>query len=149
MSKQTPKAIRGTQDILGGEAEAFGLVVAAFERVRRLYRFGRAEFPVFEKTEVFARSLGETTDVVSKEMYSFEDRGGESVTLRPEFTAGVEGGRGGGRGGARGQGSLPPHRAFRVLCLIFLVGGRGGSTWTVSRGSPRWSFISIRTAGPR
>ena len=89
MSKQTPKAIRGTQDIFGGEAEAFSLVVAAFERVRRLYRFGRAEFPVFEKTEVFARSLGETTDVVSKEMYSFEDRGGESMTLRPEFTAGI------------------------------------------------------------
>jgi hypothetical protein len=45
--------------------------------------------PVFEKTEVFSRSLGETTDVVSKEMYSFEDRGGESLTLRPEFTAGI------------------------------------------------------------
>ena len=45
--------------------------------------------PVFEKTEVFARSLGETTDVVSKEMYSFEDRGGDSLTLRPEFTAGI------------------------------------------------------------
>ncbi len=45
--------------------------------------------PVFERTEVFARSLGETTDVVSKEMYSFDDRGGESLTLRPEFTAGI------------------------------------------------------------
>jgi histidyl-tRNA synthetase len=45
--------------------------------------------PVFEKTTVFSRSLGETTDVVSKEMYSFEDRGGESLTLRPEFTAGL------------------------------------------------------------
>jgi len=45
--------------------------------------------PVFEKTEVFSRSLGETTDVVSKEMYSFEDRGGEGITLRPEFTAGI------------------------------------------------------------
>jgi histidyl-tRNA synthetase len=45
--------------------------------------------PVFEKTEVFSRSLGETTDVVSKEMYSFEDRGGDSLTLRPEFTAGI------------------------------------------------------------
>ncbi|MEN9683560.1 MAG: hypothetical protein RLZZ427_1311, partial [Pseudomonadota bacterium] len=63
--------------------------VEAFERVRRLYRFRRAEMPVFEKTAVFSRSLGETTDVVSKEMYSFEDRGGESLTLRPEFTAGI------------------------------------------------------------
>jgi len=85
----TPQAIRGTQDIFGPEAEAFSHVVETFERVRRLYRFRRAEMPVFEKTAVFSRSLGETTDVVSKEMYSFEDRGGESLTLRPEFTAGI------------------------------------------------------------
>ncbi|HKX77698.1 MAG TPA: histidine--tRNA ligase [Novosphingobium sp.] len=85
----TPQAIRGTQDIFGAEAEAFARVVETFERVRRLYRFRRAEMPVFEKTAVFSRSLGETTDVVSKEMYSFEDRGGESLTLRPEFTAGI------------------------------------------------------------
>jgi histidyl-tRNA synthetase len=89
MSKKTPQAIRGTQDIFGQDAEAFAFVVETFERVRRLYRFRRVEMPVFEKTEVFARSLGETTDVVSKEMYSFEDRGGESLTLRPEFTAGI------------------------------------------------------------
>ena len=85
----TPQAIRGTQDIFGAEAEAFARVVDTFERVRKLYRFRRAEMPVFEKTAVFSRSLGETTDVVSKEMYSFEDRGGESLTLRPEFTAGL------------------------------------------------------------
>ena len=88
-SSKTPQAIRGTQDIFGAEAEAFAFVVETFERVRKLYRFRRAEFPVFEKTEVFARSIGETTDIVSKEMYSFEDRGGESLTLRPEFTAGI------------------------------------------------------------
>ena len=86
---KTPGAIRGTQDIFGADAEAFAFVVETFERVRRLYRFRRVEMPVFEKTEVFARSLGETTDVVSKEMYSFEDRGGDSLTLRPEFTAGI------------------------------------------------------------
>lgn len=85
----TPKAIRGTQDIFGAEAEAFAHVVETFERVRKLYRFRRVEMPVFEKTTVFSRSLGETTDVVSKEMYSFEDRGGDSLTLRPEFTAGI------------------------------------------------------------
>lgn len=89
MSKNTPKAIRGTQDIFGADAEAFAFVVETFERVRRLYRFRRVEMPVFEKTEVFSRAIGETTDVVSKEMYSFEDRGGESLTLRPEFTAGI------------------------------------------------------------
>lgn len=85
----TPQAIRGTQDIFGAEAEAFAHVVETFERVRKLYRFRRAEMPVFEKTAVFSRSLGETTDVVSKEMYSFLDRGDESLTLRPEFTAGI------------------------------------------------------------
>ncbi len=89
MTRETPQAIRGTQDIFGAEAEAFAHVVETFERVRKLYRFRRAEMPVFEKTAVFSRSLGETTDVVSKEMYSFLDRGDESLTLRPEFTAGI------------------------------------------------------------
>jgi histidyl-tRNA synthetase len=89
MSQKTPQAIRGTQDIFGADAEAFAYVVETFERIRKLYRFRRIEMPVFERTEVFSRSIGETTDVVSKEMYSFEDRGGESLTLRPEFTAGI------------------------------------------------------------
>ena len=84
-----PQRIRGTQDIWGEEADRFQAVVAAFERVRRLYGFQRIETPVFEATAVFSRSIGETTDVVSKEMYSFEDRGGDSLTLRPEFTAGI------------------------------------------------------------
>jgi len=84
-----PQRIRGTQDIWGEEADRFNAVVAAFDRVRRLYAFQRVEMPVFEATEVFARSIGETTDVVAKEMYTFEDRGGDSLTLRPEFTAGL------------------------------------------------------------
>ncbi|UNU44157.1 histidine--tRNA ligase [Sphingopyxis sp. YF1] len=86
---QTPQPVRGTQDMLGDFADRFQHVVDAFDRVRRLYGFKRVEVPVIEPTAVFARSLGETTDVVSKEMYSFEDRGGESITLRPEFTAGI------------------------------------------------------------
>ena len=85
----TPGRVRGTQDIFGDEQRRFARVAEAFERVRRLYCFQRVELPVFEATAVFARSLGETTDVVSKEMYSFEDRGGDSITLRPEFTAGI------------------------------------------------------------
>jgi histidyl-tRNA synthetase len=85
----TPQAVRGTQDMLGDTADRFTFVVETFERVRRLYGFKRVEVPVIEPTAVFARSLGETTDVVSKEMYSFEDRGGDSITLRPEFTAGI------------------------------------------------------------
>jgi histidyl-tRNA synthetase len=84
-----PQKIRGTQDIWGEAADRFQTVVEAFDRVRRLYGFRRVEMPVFEATEVFARSIGETTDIVSKEMYSFEDRGGDSLTLRPEFTAGI------------------------------------------------------------
>jgi histidyl-tRNA synthetase len=84
-----PQRIRGTQDIWGEEADRFQAVVAAFDRVRRLYAFGSVEVPVFEATEVFARSIGETTDIVSKEMYTFPDRGGDSLTLRPEFTAGL------------------------------------------------------------
>jgi histidyl-tRNA synthetase len=86
---QTPQPVRGTQDIFGEAADKFVHVVETFERVRRLYGFKRVEVPVIEPTAVFSRSLGETTDVVSKEMYTFDDRGGDSVTLRPEFTAGI------------------------------------------------------------
>ena len=86
---ETPRRIRGTQDIFGDEQRRFAHVLATFERVRALYCFQRVDIPVFESTAVFARSLGETTDVVSKEMYTFEDRGGDSLTLRPEFTAGI------------------------------------------------------------
>ena len=81
--------VRGTQSLLGEDADRLAAVVAAFDRVRRLYGFKRVEMPTIEPTAVFARTIGETTDVVSKEMYSFEDRGGDSITLRPEFTAGI------------------------------------------------------------
>src|SRR5579884_229128 len=66
-----PQKIRGTQDIWGEAADRFQTVVQTFDRVRRLYGFRRVEMPVFEATQVFARSIGETTDIVSKEMYSF------------------------------------------------------------------------------
>jgi histidyl-tRNA synthetase len=86
---ETPRPIRGTQDIFGDEQRRFARVLEAFDHVHRLFAFQRVDLPVFEDTQVFARSIGETTDVVSKEMYTFEDRGGDSLTLRPEFTAGV------------------------------------------------------------
>ncbi len=90
MSKiQTPQPVRGTQDMFGEAQERFEQVVTTFERVRRLYGFKGLQMPVIEPTAVFSRSLGEATDVVSKEMYTFEDRGGDSITLRPEFTAGI------------------------------------------------------------
>ena len=75
--------------MFGETEERFAHVVATFERVRRLYGFKGLQLPVIEPTAVFARSLGEATDVVSKEMYTFDDRGGDSITLRPEFTAGI------------------------------------------------------------
>ena len=81
--------VRGTQSLLGEDADRLATVVAAFDKVRRLYGFRRVEVPTIEHTGVFARTIGETTDVVSKEMYSFADRGGEPITLRPEFTAGI------------------------------------------------------------
>jgi histidyl-tRNA synthetase len=81
--------VRGTQSLLGEDADRLAAVVRAFDRVRRLYGFRRVEVPTIEQTAVFARTIGETTDVVSKEMYSFEDRSGESITLRPELTAGI------------------------------------------------------------
>ena len=84
-----PQPVRGTQSLFGEAADRFHHVVSTFDRVRRLYGFGRVEVPVFENTSVFARSLGEATDVVSKEMYTFDDKGGDSITLRPEFTAGI------------------------------------------------------------
>jgi histidyl-tRNA synthetase len=86
---ETPRRVRGTQDIFGEDQRRHAHVLDTFERVRRLYCFQRVDIPVFEATEVFARSIGETTDVVSKEMYTFPDRGGDSLTLRPEFTAGI------------------------------------------------------------
>ena len=85
----TPKRIRGTQDLFGEAQARFQFVTETFEHVRRLYGFKRIEVPMFEATAVFARSLGETTDVVGKEMYTFEDRSGDMITLRPEFTAGI------------------------------------------------------------
>ncbi len=86
---ETPKRVRGTQDIFGDEQRRFAEVLRTFEHVHGLYAFQRLDLPVFEDTQVFARSIGETTDVVSKEMYTFPDRGGDMLTLRPEFTAGI------------------------------------------------------------
>lgn len=89
IEKMKPQRVRGTQDMIGEAVARFETVVRTFERVGRLFAFQPVQVPVFEATSVFARSLGETTDVVSKEMYSFQDRGGDSLTLRPEFTAGI------------------------------------------------------------
>jgi histidyl-tRNA synthetase len=88
MSTQLQPA-RGTHDLIGEEYRRHQHVIDVARRVATLYGFEEWATPIFEDTRVFSRGLGDTSDVVSKEMYSFEDRGGESVTLRPENTAGV------------------------------------------------------------
>ena len=80
---------RGTRDLIGEDQRRHAHVVATARRVAETYGFDEWATPIFEDTRVFARTLGETSDVVTKEMYTFDDRGGDSLTLRPENTAGV------------------------------------------------------------
>jgi len=80
---------RGTHDLIGEDQRRHQHVADTARRIAAIYGFDEWTTPIFEDTRVFSRTLGETSDVVMKEMYSFEDRGGESVTLRPEGTAGV------------------------------------------------------------
>ncbi|WP_246159011.1 histidine--tRNA ligase [Reyranella soli] len=81
--------VRGTHDILPDDYRRFAHVIDSARDVARLYGYREMATPIFEFTELFARGIGETTDVVSKEMYTFTDRGNESLTLRPEYTAGI------------------------------------------------------------
>lgn len=81
--------VRGTHDLLPDDFARHAAVVDTARRVSSRYGYRETAPPIFEFTEVFARTMGETSDVVSKEMYSFVDRGGEGITLRPEFTAGI------------------------------------------------------------
>jgi histidyl-tRNA synthetase len=81
--------VRGTQDLLPEAMRRHRQVIEAARMTAELYGFAEIATPIFEFTDVFARPIGEGTDIVSKEMYTFEDRGGEEITLRPENTAGV------------------------------------------------------------
>lgn len=83
------RAVKGTNDVLPGDSYKWQFVENKMLETARLFGFNEIRVPVFEHTEVFLRSVGDTTDVVQKEMYTFDDKGGRSVTLRPEFTAGV------------------------------------------------------------
>lgn len=83
------KAPRGTRDILPDEAAKWQHIEARYQEFCALYGFGEIRTPIFEQTELFARSVGEDSDIVSKEMYSFKDRSGRDLTLRPELTASV------------------------------------------------------------
>src|SRR5215469_6715012 len=81
--------VRGTQDLLPEEQRRHRTVVETAREVAERYGYQEIATPIFEFTEVFARPIGETSDIVTKEMYTFADRGGEEVTLRPEYTAGI------------------------------------------------------------
>ncbi|SIT82806.1 histidine--tRNA ligase [Edaphobacillus lindanitolerans] len=83
------KVPRGTKDLLPGETGNWQAVESLIRETCRVYRYEEIRTPVFEQTELFTRSVGDTTDIVQKEMYTFQDRGGRSLTLRPEGTAPV------------------------------------------------------------
>ena len=81
------KAPKGTVDIIPGESEKWSLVEAVMTDEAELNGFSEIRTPVFEHTELFLRSVGDTTDVVEKQMYTFEDKGGRSITLRPDWAS--------------------------------------------------------------
>ena len=81
------QAIRGMNDLLPSDSSAWQYVEAAVANILRRYAYQEIRFPILESTDLFKRSIGEVTDIVEKEMYTFDDRNGDSVTLRPEGTA--------------------------------------------------------------
>ena len=81
--------VKGTHDIIGNEPDSYSYVENLMSQVASLYAFQQVRPPVLEHSELFIRGVGESSDVVRKEMYTFEDKGGRSLTLRPEFTAGI------------------------------------------------------------
>lgn len=83
------QAVRGTRDLLPEECERFRFINNTSYELAQLYGYGEIVTPIFEFTEVFKRTLGDTSDIVNKEMYTFLDRGGDSLTLRPEGTASI------------------------------------------------------------
>jgi histidyl-tRNA synthetase len=87
--KKEIASVKGTRDILPGEVEVWQAVEAEARRLFELYGFHELRAPVIEPTELYEKSTGETTDIVTKEMYTFVDKGGRSITLRPEYTPSV------------------------------------------------------------
>lgn len=85
MAKLQP--VRGTHDILPRDMRRHRHIHDTVRRIAERYGYGEIATPIFEFTEVFERTLGDTSDIVTKEMYTFQDRGGDSITLRPEGTA--------------------------------------------------------------
>ena len=83
------KAPRGTQDILPEDQDYWSFVRSKAAEISQLYQYSRIDTPILEQTDLFLRSVGDTTDIVEKQMYTFQDRGGDQITLRPEGTAPV------------------------------------------------------------
>ncbi|MEK6553334.1 MAG: ATP phosphoribosyltransferase regulatory subunit, partial [Bacteroidota bacterium] len=83
------KAVTGTRDILPIDIPKWNFLLSIVESVFTEFNYKEIRTPIFEETSLFARGIGEATDIVSKEMYTFIDRSGDSITLRPEMTAGV------------------------------------------------------------
>ena len=89
MSNHKLQAVRGTKDLFGEEIKIFNHIVNTAQKQASFFGFEELQTPIFEFSEIFERNLGETSDIVSKEVYKFLDRGDNYLTLRPEFTAGV------------------------------------------------------------
>ena len=87
--KREFQAVKGTRDLLPPETELWNRVEQTAREVFGTFGFGEIRPPIFEPTELFARAVGDETDIVSKEMFTFQDKGGRSITLRPEGTASV------------------------------------------------------------
>ncbi|MGQ0676521.1 MAG: histidine--tRNA ligase [Rhodospirillales bacterium] len=100
--------VRGTHDLFPADMRRHRMVVDVARGVAERYGYGEIATPIFEFSEVFKRTLGDTSDIVTKEMYSFTDRGGDELTLRPEYTAGI----------ARAfiSGGLQQHLPLKVFC---------------------------------
>src|SRR5689334_13107037 len=88
-SSTPPQLLRGMKDILPSDMPYWWWVFDTVRHLADLYSFDRIETPVLEATNLFVRSVGETTDIVGKEMYTFVDKGGDNVSLRPEGTAAI------------------------------------------------------------
>ncbi|CAI8003476.1 Histidine--tRNA ligase [Geodia barretti] len=89
MARPKFTAVRGVKDILPEESPNWQGAERLAREIFARYGYGEIRVPVFERTELFARGIGEETDIVSKEMYTFKDKGGDSITLRPEATASI------------------------------------------------------------
>lgn len=89
MVKKIFQSPKGTKDILPDQQSYWQLVERCIQQITQLYGYEKLDLPLFEETALFQRGVGEGTDIVEKEMYTFKDKGGTSMTLRPEFTAGV------------------------------------------------------------